>query len=289
MLSASAGDPSNEYADIPVTSDNQAFRGFLAQGGEAATWHHDCSNMTAFDGMGDNSWPANPEIEVSFGSMSSSGAYIYPTDVGSGSAHHGPLYYHTLSSTFLLDQFLSLEVEAEIDAISADRGGWMIVSLHDPTNKTIVNLQVIDPWTGINEAKANSKYKFSNDTVMETPGSWPDYSEPAPYHAIVRLVRNSTGLYTELPGITNSCLIEASYIESNRMVAFVSIHLMGYDSWALCETMKIHDIRLIWNSTSTTSTSTTMPLGNLALVIIIVGVGGAVIIILTVYVLKKKW
>ena len=52
-----------------------------AQDSTNSTWHHDCSNLTAFDGQGDNSWPHNSDVSVTFGSVLTSGTYFYSNDV----------------------------------------------------------------------------------------------------------------------------------------------------------------------------------------------------------------
>ncbi|MHA2143064.1 MAG: hypothetical protein ACXADD_16385 [Candidatus Thorarchaeota archaeon] len=215
---------------------------------EPALWHDDCSSLTTFEGIGDNSWPHDSVVSVTFGSVSSSGTYFYCDDVGSGSGHHGPLLYHTLAQSFSLSQFAELQAEIEIDATSANRRGWIRIGLHAADNSSILTLQVADPWTGTSAAYANAIYKYENGTLTETPGSFPDYASNEPYHETFTVFYNSSGLYTSFPGIANSFLLNASQVENLREIKYVSIQFNGYGSGVLCETMRIHDIRLTWDS-----------------------------------------
>ena len=208
------------------------------------TWYNDCSNLTAFNGTGDNTWPHNSDVSVTFGSVKCSGTYFYCDDVGSGTGHHGPLYYATLATPFTLAQFIEVRAEIEIDATSADRRGWIRVGLHAPDNVTILTLQVADPGTGVSAAYANAVYRFINGTTPETPQDYPAYFGSEPYHESFAILKNSSGLYSSYPGIPNASLLESSQIESNRIVKYVSIQFNGYDTGALCETMRIHDITL---------------------------------------------
>jgi hypothetical protein len=220
-------------------------------------WHHDCSNMTAFDGRGDDSWPHNSDVSVAFGTIQTSGSYFYSTDVGTGYGHHGPLYYHTLETPFTIGQFVELQTEIEMDASAADRRGWIRVGLHAPDNATILTIQVADPWTGTSAASVLAVYKFENGTVITTPAIYPAYASAEPNHGIFSLIRNSSGLFSAFPGIRNSSLLESAEMEVERQIKYISIQFNGYDTGILCETMRIHDINLTWNSSVITETPTT--------------------------------
>ncbi|MFW9965150.1 MAG: hypothetical protein ACFFCX_16380 [Candidatus Sifarchaeia archaeon] len=213
----------------------------LSEDGLTRSWHDDCSNLSTFVGQGDNSWPHNSDVSVTFGSVQSSGTYYYSDDVGTGSGHHGPLLYHTLSDNFTLGQFNELRVEFEMDALGADRRGWIRVGLHAPDNATILTLQLADPWTGTAGTYVQGVYKFANGTTTDTGQTPPD---PQPFHKSIALFSKTSGIYTSFPGETNSCLIERSQIEGSRIIKYISIQFNGYDSGVLCETMRIHDIKL---------------------------------------------
>ncbi|MFW9965266.1 MAG: hypothetical protein ACFFCX_16960, partial [Candidatus Sifarchaeia archaeon] len=205
------------------------------------SWHDDCSDISVFNGYGDDSWGHNSDVSVTFGSVSSSGTFFYSTDVGIGSGHHGPLLYHTLENGFTLAQFRELQVEFEMDALGADRRGWIRVGLHAPDNSSILTLQLADPWIGVAATYVNAIYRFSNATTTETPQTTPN---PEPFHDSLLLFSNSSGLYTSFPGIASSQLLESGQIEESRVIKHVSIQFNGYDTGALCETMRIHDINL---------------------------------------------
>ncbi|TFF93467.1 hypothetical protein EU546_06165 [Candidatus Thorarchaeota archaeon] len=225
------------YRGIPASSSTEK-------------WHHDCSNLTAFDGRGDDSWPHNTGVSVTFGSIQTSDGYFYSDDVGTGSGHHGPLYYHTLEQPLVVGEFVSLRTEMEINATAADRRAWLRVGLHAPDNSTIMTFQLADPWVGVNAAYAIGIYKFENDSNAQTPGSYPDYASDGPVHESFAILQNASGLFTALPQMTNSCILDASQIERGRQIKFISIQFNGYDTGILSETMRIHDIELTWNRTT---------------------------------------
>ncbi len=78
------------------------------------TWYHDCSNLTDFDGVGNDTWFAEFGYNVS-GTMNSNDSYFYADDYGAGSFGHGPLRYHTLSTPIRVSQFISLDAELELE------------------------------------------------------------------------------------------------------------------------------------------------------------------------------
>jgi hypothetical protein len=92
-------------------------------------WHHDCSNLTAFNGTSDGTWSYFPGDIVSVGSFSVADGYINASDYDTDSGWHGPVQYHTLTKPFPLSQLLSLEVEIEMDATADDRFGKVAVAL----------------------------------------------------------------------------------------------------------------------------------------------------------------
>ncbi|MHA2323638.1 MAG: hypothetical protein ACXACG_18590, partial [Candidatus Thorarchaeota archaeon] len=271
-----------------------------------ATWYHDCSNLTAFDGMGDNSWVHVSGVDVSFGSLASTGGYIYAADFGTGSAWHGPLNYHTLSSPFRVSEFVRLEADLEMSASSADRRGELWVSLHDGANRTVAALTVADPWTAQDDVHADGLWKFSNDSVTITPITWPDYAAQQPYRETLVMTQNETGIFVDVPRIGNFMLVGHEETEPSRMITYVSVSTRAYGSASVCETMRIHDVRLVYEQTSsptttttttststttTTSTSTTTSADQPPLPMAFVAAFGgiaALVLIVVVYVQRKK-
>ncbi|MHA1929846.1 MAG: DUF2341 domain-containing protein [Candidatus Thorarchaeota archaeon] len=209
------------------------------------SWNDDCADTNVFTGIGDDTWPHNSDVSVTFGSVSSSGTYYYCDDVGVGAGHHGPLLYHTLEIPMTLDQFSELRADIEIDASSNSQRGWIRIGLHDSDNSTIMTMQVADPWTGTSAAYAQGIYRYTNGTTTETRQTIPDYTNPEPSRENFRIISNSTGLYTSMPGITNESILGASEIEYSRTIRYISIQFNGYETGELCDTMRIHDIELI--------------------------------------------
>lgn len=261
VLLASAGSQSyvGDNYSLQTANRNAPSRpkdgALLAESPRLETWHHDCSNLTAFDGMGDNSWPRDPSLEVSFGSMSSSAGYIHSLDFGTGSGYHGPLQYCTLANPFKLSQLVSFEAEFEVDATAIDRLCLVTVALHDLSNKFIAGLHVSDAWSDSDDVKAKATWKFSNDTWLNTPETAPTWVVPDPYYEVIRLEQNTTGIFVEVPRIGNFKLINASDVESEREVGYVSIHLQAYGASPVCEVMRVYDIRLTYTGTEPGTTT----------------------------------
>ena len=82
-------------------------------------WHHDCSNLTAFSDIGNESWFADNVTEIG-GTMNTTGDFFYSNDTGMGPFGHGPFRYHTLAQPFPVSQFVSLQAELEIYASDID-------------------------------------------------------------------------------------------------------------------------------------------------------------------------
>jgi hypothetical protein len=202
------------------------------------TWHHDCSNLTAFDGRGSDTWMHNSSVTVTFGSINCSGTYFYSDDVGTGTGQHGPLYYHTFGQPFELRNFDQLLAEFEMDSSAVDRRGWIRVGLHAADGTTIAVIQVADPWTGIS---VNLVYKFSNGTTTETPLS---SAYAVPFYDTLRLVLYGSGLWMTYPGGADYLLLTSEQLEGNRLVKYISIQFNGYGTDPLCETFRLHDIKL---------------------------------------------
>ncbi len=216
------------------------------------TWHHDCSNLTAFDGRGNNTWTHDSSVNVTFGSINCSGTYFYSDDVGTGTGNHGPLYYCTLEQPFELHDFEQLFAEFEMNASAADRRGWIRLGLHAADGATIAVIQVADPWTDTSGVCVNSVYRYSNGTTTETDQS----SYAMPFHDTLRLVLYPSGLWMTCPSGEDYLLSEQP--EGSRLVKYISIQFSGYGTDPLCETLRFHDLRLAYRIVASETTAPTI-------------------------------
>ncbi|MFW9837045.1 MAG: DUF2341 domain-containing protein [Candidatus Thorarchaeota archaeon] len=228
--------------------------------GESATlrWHHDCSNMTAFDGVGNDEWLWEHSafgIRTASGTLNSSGQFIYASDLGTPPAEKcwfGPLRYHTLSNPFQFDGFRKLDVEFEIDpnGVAGDIGGAFVL-IHDETGKPILRLQVRDPYGYTTDAMPGAAYHFANGTIVT---SGVGVLVPSPYIQTLSIERNATGLYANLPGVGERFILDPNSLE-NRQVSHVSIWIAGSKEassppYPLTDIVRVHDISLTWTPTT---------------------------------------
>ncbi len=211
-------------------------------------WHHDCSNLTAFNGTSDGTWSYFPGDIVSVGSFSVADGYINASDYDTDSGWHGPVQYHTLTKPFPLSQLLSLEVEIEMDATADDRFGKVAVALQDDENKSIVYLKVNDDWGGTDHTMGVAGWWFPNGTHVYTPCTYPEYVAQEPYRETLTLTQNSTGIFLDSPRIGDFKLLNHEELNGSRMISYISIVMQQYDTSPACETMRIHDIRMTWDS-----------------------------------------
>jgi len=219
-------------------------------------WHHDCSNLTAFDGIGDDSWlwiGARP-MTTSSGSLNSSGRAIYCPELGplpNTTGWYGPLYYHTLSVPFSFPTLRKLKVEFELAPNSPAEIGGAQVTLHDETNASIVALRVSDPYMGDSEAHPRAILFFSNGTVSQVPPYLPSAHTASPYHEITNIEMNSSGLYKNLPRICSMKMLDVADVEE-RTVTYISVWIAsafetGYEPFPFTDIVRIHDIALSWS------------------------------------------
>lgn len=257
---------SNSLVFTPISSHNDTGQHTYSTKNQIAEqiiteWIDDCSDITTFPGRGDDTWPHDSVVSVVFGSIDCSGNYFYSDDVGSGTGHHGPLYYHALITPINLSQFVELQAEIEISGSSAGLTAWIRIGLHAADNASLLTLQVADSWTGAQAAYANLIYKYDNGTLTETPNSYPEYAASEPYHETFGVLNNETGLCTSFPRIPNQVLLDRDEVELSREIMYISIQFGGYSTWPLCETMRIHNLMLRYEPTeasqTTTSTETT--------------------------------
>lgn len=211
------------------------------------TWHHDCTNLTDFQGEGDESWLVFDNRDNSFGELDSQGGYVEAVDTGTGSVWHGPMLYHEFADSFSLSDFVKLSAEVEIVSTEPpSKLGHVVVGLHDELNNSILQLQLSDARGGEMVAYSNAAYVFSNGTPTETPAE--EYVS-LPFHETNTLISNSSGIYAVLPRGTNRLLISADDMESTRQIKFVSIGIRSYQSDTLCDEVRLHDILLEYNTT----------------------------------------
>lgn len=220
---------------------------------QLASWHHDCSNMTAFDGIGDDNWlwehPAFDLVATSE-TLSSSGQYIYTADLGTPPTQEcwfGPLNYHTFDTPFSFSRFRTLDVEFQIDPIGASETGGAYVLLHDQTGKPIIRVQVRDPYGYTTDAMPGAAYHYANGTIVNAGVG---VLLPSPYHHTLTIKQNKTGLFANLPGVGESMVLDSDNIE-NRLVSHVSIWIAGSKAassppYPQTDVVRVHDIGLTW-------------------------------------------
>ena len=258
LVSSGIGNPTFAATSVMIVGqDSSNNTRPLSDSSSLGTWYHDCSNLTAFSGLGDDSWTHHYFINVSFGALVSSGDFIDASSTGTGETFHGPLNYHTLSNSFPFSVFSSFEATIEFDAISADRFGWVIVSIHDTTHRPIISLIVNDGWTALDRADAGASWTSDNGSRIDSPMKSGDTVQE-PYYETIRALQNSTGVYVVAPRIGVFKLLDCEDTNSSRTVEYVSVQIASYSTYPVCETMRIHDIRLTWGAAESTS-STSLP------------------------------
>lgn len=264
----SVGIANQDVSDSTRTIAEESFSG---------AWHHDCSNLTAFGGLGNDSWAHHYFINVSFGALVSSGDFINASGTGAGENFHGPLNYHTLSNSFPFSAFNSFEATIEFDAISADRFGWVIVSIHDTANAPIISLMVNDGWTALDRADAGASWTFDNGSRIDSPMKSGDTVQE-PYYETIRVHQNTTGVYVDAPRIGVFKLLDSEDTGSSRTVEYVSVQIASYSIYPACETMRLHDVQLTWGATTST-TFTPLPTSTVpALDPLVIGAMGAIFV-----------
>ena len=225
-----------------------------------ASWHHDCSNLTAFDGIGNDSWITEPGYNVS-GSMNSSGTYFYADDYGYGGFGHGPLRYHTFSSPIQLAQFISIEAELELDAnttgppVSTQLGNIMVI-LYDEFEKEVMTIQAAQVWDDgyPTRIEAFARWRFSNGTKIEATI---DDVQQEPYHDTLRISQNETGLFANFPRFGNYSILANNQIESSRVITYVALYIGATFSFPPTEVLRVHNLLMEYGITDTGTISST--------------------------------
>ncbi|MGD9395196.1 MAG: hypothetical protein PVJ05_02090, partial [Candidatus Thorarchaeota archaeon] len=230
-------------------------------------WHHDCSNLTAFTPQSDNSWAlySNTEGQMNVvpGSLMSSGSYIYPTDMGSGSMVHGPLYSYELSSLIPLEEFREFKASIEVSTSSINQLGGIYVALNDQENTPIVGLLVWDAWSDANATIPEGFWMFSNRSIIRLGYGRPHRIDGG-YNETLRVWKNVTGLYTDLPLNGIYKFMDSEELNTTRTISYVSIHGIKYETDPMSSIVRLHDIRLEWgdippSEPPPTTTPTTPP------------------------------
>jgi hypothetical protein len=221
-------------------------------------WHHDCSNMTAFDGVGDDTWlweHSTPDLLTTLGTLNSSGQYIYSPDLGTPPVDRcwfGPMRYHSLATPFQFSRFRTLDVEFEINPNGqAGATGGIFVALHDESGKPIIRVQVRDPFAATTDVMPSAVWHFANGTQLTPSGG---IMVSSPYHQTISIELNATGLYANLPGVGEGLITEYDNLE-DRQVSYVSIWVAGSKeasspSWPHTDIVRVHDIKMTWIPTT---------------------------------------
>ncbi|MFW9848204.1 MAG: hypothetical protein ACFFF4_03640 [Candidatus Thorarchaeota archaeon] len=238
----------SSYTLLPVNIENILVNGTLGEPFNPSyhTWHHDCSNMTAFSESADSSWYENPSIEID-GSMDSSGDYIYPTSLGTGSNSHGPMQYYTFPTSMLMSQLIELKADIEVDASSMAALGAVSVVLFDENNDTILSMNVADSWSGTDQLSVDASIYLRNGSIYTTPNTLLVWTVQEPYREILRVFTNSTGLWGEFPRVGTFQILEPSQMEMNRKIQHIALNFRSYSTDPACDIMRIHDINFTYS------------------------------------------
>jgi len=199
-------------------------------------WHDDCSNTSSFPDLAD-AWYTG-----AMGSIAAGSGYIYATDYGSASGSHGPVYYHTFEPALTVGQFVSLEVEIELDGSSAM--GAAAVMLYDSDYHRVAILNVADSWLAVDDTAAYAGWYFYNFTTNSlTPRDISD-AVAEPYHETLRMETNSSGLYASIPRVGEFKMMDYSLLELERDITYLCVQFRQSNAYTPCQTMRIHDIKL---------------------------------------------
>lgn len=213
------------------------------------TWYHDCSNLTDFDGVGNDSWIVEPGYNVT-GTMNSSGSYFYADDYGFGGFTHGPLRYHNLFSPIRVSQFISLEVELELEVFEEwhSKLGHIMVVLYDDFEKEVMTIHAAQTWDPYpTQIEVFARWRFSNETKIETPV---DIVQQDPYRDTLKLSQNETGLFASFPGIGNYSILDHDEVESDRIIKYIAIYIAATFSFSPTDILRVHDLMLSYDSTA---------------------------------------
>ncbi len=205
---------------------------------DTVIWHDDCSNNSTFPYLADDAW-----FTGAMGTIASFDGYIYATDYGSASGSHGPLYYQSFNDSITVGQLDWLEADIEVDG-SSNTLGAAAVFLFDENYKRVAILDVADSWTSQNDVAAYAGWYTPQQTSTTTPNTWPTYTVPEPYHETLRMSFNTTGVFASIPRVGNFKLIDIEDIDLNRTISYIGVNLRTSDSFATCEILRIHDIRM---------------------------------------------
>ncbi|MFW9786848.1 MAG: hypothetical protein ACFFE1_04190 [Candidatus Thorarchaeota archaeon] len=218
-------------------------RAIHAQSGITHSWFHDGSNMTGF-GSPIASMP-------SVGSISSSGSYLYASDVGSGSGWHGPVMSYTLEESFKVSQLTSFDIDVGFDCYSdTSRLGAVDVFLHDSNEDVICRYVISDAWADDRQLKLPFTWWFADETGYTTPYSEPDWVTFSPYHETLTLSDTMTGFQVVQPDIGTFEFTVSEQADLERIVSYVTVAFYGYESWTYCEEVFLHSILLEWTGDS---------------------------------------
>jgi len=212
-------------------------------------WYHDGSNMTGF---------TSPVGGISsVGSIASSGTYIYATDLGSGTGWHGPAMSYSLEEPFKVSELTNVEATIEFDCLSStNRLGAIEVILHDADENTICIFRVYDSWADDRQLKLPFSWYYLNGSGFGTPSSEPDWVTFSPYYETLSLTDTSTGFLVTLPDIGLFDIPVSTTEELNRIVSYVTIRFLQFESWTYCEEIFLQSINLEWTETDVANSPT---------------------------------
>ncbi len=198
-------------------------------------WHDDCNDTSSFPDLAD-AWYTG-----AMGSIAAESGYIYPTNFGTASGSHGPVYFHTFSG-LTIGQLDWLEVEIELDGSSAM--GATAIMLYDSDYKRVALLDVADSWISQDDTAAYAGWYDVDFTSTFTPKEWPADTVAVPYHETMRIEINNTGLYGLIPRVGEFKMLDIVDLELERDITYLCVQFRQSDSNTPCQTMRIHDIQM---------------------------------------------
>ena len=202
-------------------------------------WHYDCSNMTDFVEVVNNTWALNnnplPQNVVN-GTLESSGTYIHPTDFGTGTDFYGPLYYTELASPINIMNFREIRATMEIDSATGLEGGMICVILNDQNNVPIIGMTVVDGWSADLASLPDASWTYGNGSQTNI-GLSSDSRIFGQYNETLRVWLNATGVYCELPQINEYKLIDIHMIDQCCLQNYcgnVNCYMTDHDRYRNC-------------------------------------------------------
>jgi hypothetical protein len=199
-------------------------------------WHDDCNDTSSFPDLAD-AWYTG-----AMGSIAAENGYIYPTDYGSATGIHGPVYYHIIDPSITISQLDWLEVELELDGSSAI--GAADIMLYDSAYNRIALLEVADSWIAQDDTAAYAGWYDVDFNSEFTPKEWPADTVAEPYHETLRMNVNTSGVYASIPRVGEFKMLDYAELELERDITYLCVQFRQSASNTPIQTLRVHDIQM---------------------------------------------